>query len=105
MGGDDALDVFSYQVPQGEKGLRAIVQDTIMVIPLAHLVDVSAEKKRLNDQIKEGESVIAELRERLGQSDFRSKAPEEVIISLEERLAEAMKKKQALQETMMALKE
>lgn len=100
----EEAEIQSCQVPQDKKGLRLIVQDTTLVIPIAHLVDIALEKQKLNEQIQKLEASIKDLHERLAQP-ARAKVPEEVLTSLEERLADAVRKRQAIQETVMALME
>jgi valyl-tRNA synthetase len=96
---------YCQEIPYDKKGIQVVVQDTIVLISVAHLVDISQEKERLGTHMQELDSSIKELHERLSQPDFQSKAPEEIILSLEERLAEAIRKKEAITETLAALEE
>jgi valyl-tRNA synthetase len=57
-------------------------------IPLAGLVDIDAERPRLEKAIAELESSIAKSEAKLGNPSFRERAPSDVVAQEEERLAE-----------------
>ena len=84
---------------RGEKprqAVSAVVTGAEIYMPLAGLVDMQAEKARLQ---KEGDKTRAEIRGlegKLANDGFRAKAPAEVIAKEEERLADARYRLQAL---------
>lgn len=57
-----------------------------VVVPLAGLFDVAAERARLAKQIAEAEAEAGRIEAKLANPGFRSKAPEQVIAAETERL-------------------
>jgi valyl-tRNA synthetase len=81
----DAI-TFADQAPKG--AAQIIVGDTTAAIPLAGVIDMSAEAKRLAKEIDKTVSEIKKVTDRLGNPQFMSKAPEDVIDELRERQAD-----------------
>ncbi len=67
----------------------AVLPHAQVVVPLAGLLDVSAERARLEKEIGEAESYAKRLEGKLANEQFRSRAPREVVAAEEERLAAA----------------
>ena len=67
----------------------AVLSEVQVVLPLAGLIDLDAERKRLSAQLAEVEGEVRRLEGKLGNEQFRSKAPAEVVAREEERLAAA----------------
>jgi valyl-tRNA synthetase len=57
-------------------------------IPLAGLVDVEAERPRLEKAVAEADAQLAKSRAKLGNDDFRQRAPAEVVAKEEAKAAE-----------------
>lgn len=66
----------------------AVVGSVECFVPLAGLVDLAAERQRLNKEIRKAEDEIRFLEEKLGRPEFRERAPAEVVEREEARLAE-----------------
>ncbi len=62
-----------------EKALVLVLKEAEVVLPLAGMVDVVAEKQRLEDEIGVVEREIAKLDQRLKDAAFVSKAPAAVV--------------------------
>jgi valyl-tRNA synthetase len=60
-----------------------------VVVPLAGMIDLGAERKRLSTQLAEAEEEVRRVQAKLGNEQFRSKAPSDVVAREEERLAAA----------------
>ena len=78
----------------------AVVAGAEIYMPLAGLIDMGAEKARLQ---KEGDKVKTEIRgleSKLGNKGFLDKAPPEVVAKEEDRLADARFRLQALESIM-----
>jgi valyl-tRNA synthetase len=73
-------------------------------LPLAGLLDVDAERKRLADQIEETQRLVAEKAALLGRDGFVSKAPAEVVERERERLAGLQAALESLRERLEALR-
>ena len=81
----DAI-TFEDQAPKGSA--QIVVGDTVAAIPLAGIIDMGAEAKRLAKEIDKTVSEIKKVTDRLSNPQFMSKAPEEVIDELRERQAD-----------------
>jgi valyl-tRNA synthetase len=66
--------------------LQLVVRGEIVALPLAGVVDLSAEKARLDREIARQRLEIAKVEAKLANADFVARAPEEVIDEHQERL-------------------
>ncbi|MCK5834070.1 valine--tRNA ligase [bacterium] len=66
--------------PDGPIG-TAVVNENMIFFPLEGIVDIEAERKRLQKEISRLESVHTGLEKRLSNSDFVKNAPEKVILN------------------------
>jgi valyl-tRNA synthetase len=63
----------------GENNLVLVLKETEVVIPMESMVDVEAERKRLETEIEQSQAEVARLEARLKDENFLSKAPASVI--------------------------
>ena len=96
LAGVDPLRLDDSQPEPG--ALRAVVGRLVLSIPMAGLVDLEAERGRLQQELTEAEKNIARLEGHLNDRQFRSRAPEEVIEREEERLRDSTQRRQKIQE-------
>jgi len=68
------------------KSISIVLKESEVVIPLAGMVDMEAEKKRLNEEVEKANRDIARLENRLADESFLSKAPAAVVDKEKERL-------------------
>ena len=73
-------------VPQG--AVQTVLDEAILALPLADIIDVDAEKARLVKEIAKTEAEIKKLSGKLNNQGFLDKAPEAVIEENRSRLAE-----------------
>ena len=66
----------------------AIVGEMRILIPLAGLIDLGAEKTRLTKEIKRIEGEIAKCNGKLSNTNFVANAPQEVVAQEKQRLAD-----------------
>ncbi len=66
--------------------LQLVVRGEIVALPLAGIVDLRAERARLDREIAKERLEIAKVEAKLGNADFVARAPDEVIAEHEERL-------------------
>jgi valyl-tRNA synthetase len=66
-----------------------VVGEATWALPLAEIIDIGAEKARLEKELKKLEGEIAGLTKKLGNEQFLAKAPDEVVAEQRARLAEA----------------
>ena len=62
-----------------------VVRGEVAALPLAGVVDLAAERARLDKEIDKVKVEIAKVAAKLGNDDFLARAPEEVIAEHEER--------------------
>lgn len=74
----------------------AVLSRAQVVLPLAGLIDVEAERTRLSAQLTEAEAEVRRLEGKLGNEQFRSKAPQEVVRREEEKLVAARARAEGL---------
>ncbi len=74
-----------------------VVKGAEVFLPLATLVDLEAEKKRLGKEIEENQAQITRLETRLQDAEFLSKAPAHVIAREQRKLEERREKLDMLQ--------
>jgi len=70
-----------------ENALQTVVDGVQYAIPLAGLIDMDAERKRLAKEIEKAQSEIEKIDRKLGNEAFVAKAPEKVVTLQKERRA------------------
>ncbi len=68
---------FSDEVPAN--AAQIVLQDAIFAIPLGEVIDLQAERERLEKNIAKLEAEIAQIDKKLNNEQFRAKAPKHVI--------------------------
>ncbi|RMI15307.1 MAG: valine--tRNA ligase [Calditrichaeota bacterium] len=87
------------------KGSAALVVDQAeLFIPLAELIDVEAEKQRLEKEISRVTQQMAGLQKKLSNEDFLQKAPEAVVQNTREKLHNLTEKLNKLKANLGRLK-
>jgi valyl-tRNA synthetase len=88
-------------VPQSAKAIVGALAEVVM--PLAGLVDIGAEKARITKEIGKAEKEIGILEKKLGNEAFVARAPEEVVAEQRGRLADEQTRRQRLIDALAAL--
>lgn len=83
-----------------QKGFRGTVAQETFFVPLEGLVDLAAERTKLEKQKAKADAALQNLEKRLANPDFRSKADPNRIQETEEALKQAQHQKTALDETL-----
>ncbi|MFN9000785.1 MAG: valine--tRNA ligase, partial [Holosporales bacterium] len=86
------------------KGMRGLLGDMTLVMPLGDSIDLDAEHQRLSKQLITLEKEIKSVRAKLENADFMARAPEEVVDKNRERLAEAERDVVRIQDVLSLLK-
>ena len=81
-----------------EKVLALVLKSSEVIIPMESMVDLDAERKRLDNEIAQSQAQIASLEKRLKDKAFLSKAPGAVVAKEREKLAERQDKLKRLKE-------
>ncbi|MCL2030669.1 MAG: class I tRNA ligase family protein, partial [Oscillospiraceae bacterium] len=90
--------------PEDTAGMVQCVTDAATVyIPLAELVDLDAERRRLGKELEATQKEIAALEVKLANPAFTGKAPEKVVAAERERLDKALGLAKNLRESLSAL--
>ena len=76
-------------MPVGKGAVTLSVPGAVMALPLADIVDVDAEKKRLDKAMQKVAKDIGGLKGKLGNEKFLANAKPEVVEEQRERLAAA----------------
>ncbi len=95
----DVIQDFQPDVPCG----IAVSTSATAYIPLAGIVDLDAEKARLEKQEQELAKYVDMINKKLGNKNFVSKAPEAVVEQERTKLAEAQEKLDRVREQMKGL--
>jgi len=72
---------------QPDKSAGAVVRKVQLFVPLGSLIDLGAEKKRLEAEIVEAEKYLASLGAKLANENFVARAPAPVVAAEKEKLA------------------
>jgi valyl-tRNA synthetase len=82
------LEIFDYhhKGDSNNNDFVMVLQDTEVVIPIDSMVDIEAEKKRLEKELEEVTNNAERLEKRLNDENFLSRAPEHVVQKEKERL-------------------
>ena len=75
----------------------AVLDAAQVVVPLAGLIDLDAERAKLQKQLEEAKAEVNRTEQKLANEQFRSKAPRDVIAREEERLAAAKSRVEGLE--------
>ena len=87
-----------------EQAVAVILQGAEVVLPLAGLLDIEAERARLRGQAAQAEAEVQRLEAKLANEQFRSRAPQEVVAKEEGKLAAARARLEGLQARLRELK-
>ena len=83
----------------------SLVGDLRMMVPLAGLIDISAEKARIEKDIEKAESELKRVVGKLSNEKFTAKAPAEVVAKEREKEAALQTRIRALREQIAKLAE
>jgi valyl-tRNA synthetase len=75
------------EVPKG--AAQIVLDEATLVLPLAGIIDIAAERARLEREVKKLAGEIAGIDKKLANPAFIAKAPEEVVEEQRERRADA----------------
>jgi valyl-tRNA synthetase len=93
---------FADRVPEG--AVQLLVRGDVAALPLKGVIDLSAEKARLDKEIAKVEADIKRVDAKLGNADFMARAPEEVVDEQREKRSEAEVRKVKIFEALERLK-
>jgi len=86
---------------QRENALALVLKETEVVIPMESMVDLDAERKRLQKEIEQSEADVARLESRLKDKAFLTKAPAAVVEKEQTKLGERKNKLERLKQQLI----
>ena len=97
----DSAGLIDGEVPEG--AVQDVIDEAILVLPLAEVIDIAGEKDRLEKEIAKLDGEIAKHDKKLANKGFTDKAPPEVVETERERRQETSDKKNKLSEALQRL--
>jgi valyl-tRNA synthetase len=92
---------FADQAPRG--AVQLVVRGQVVALPLAGIIDLAAERTRLEKELARLDSDIARVDAKLGNPDFMARAPEEVVEEQRERREDAVSRQSKIGEALRRL--
>jgi valyl-tRNA synthetase len=83
----ETLECAAQAIPEG--AVQVMVDDVVGYLPLAQVIDIDAERGRLEKELGKIATEAAKLEKKLGNEQFLAKAPEAVVSEQRERLEAA----------------
>ena len=99
------LSEVRFEAAAPAQSVQMVVRGEVAALPLAGIVDVAAERQRLQKEIGKIDADVAKTDAKLGNADFLARAPEEVVEEQRERRDEAVSRRQKLAEALERLKD
>ncbi len=93
---------FADAVPQGS--VQLLVRGEVAALPLKGVIDLAAEKTRLEKEMAKADADIKRVDAKLSNADFMARAPEEVVDGEREKREEAVARKDKILEALERLK-
>lgn len=93
----------SQDIPKGS--IQAVVDEITLILPIADIIDLDAERERLRKAINKLDQDIAKVDAKLGNEKFISNAPDEIIAEQKSRKDEAQATRSKLEAALKQLDE
>jgi valyl-tRNA synthetase len=81
-----------------------LIRGDVVALPLAGVVDIAAERTRLEKEMAKADADIARVDAKLGNADFVARAPEEVVEGEREKREAAQGRRAKILEALERLK-
>ena len=94
---------FAATPPKGS--VQIVLPGMLACLPLAGIVDLAAEKSRLDKELKKVESDVARAEAKLGNADFMARAPEEIVEGEREKRDDGLARRERIIEALGRLAE
>ncbi|MGO4571086.1 valine--tRNA ligase [Microvirga sp. 2TAF3] len=98
------LSEISYADSAPKSSIQLLIRGEVAALPLEGVIDLAAERARLQKEIQKLDADIAKIDAKLGNADFIKRAPEEVIEEQHERREDATARKAKMEEALGRLK-
>lgn len=97
------LNVIEFVDTAPKGSIQTIVGQTTLILPIAEIIDLDAERERLNKAIGKIDQDIAKIDAKLGNEKFVNNAPEEIIEEQKQRKTDALAKGDKLKKALAQL--
>jgi valyl-tRNA synthetase len=87
-----------------EGSVQLIVRGEVAALPLKGVIDIAAERARLDKEMQKADADIARVDAKLNNPNFTARAPEEVVEEEKEKREEAVARKEKIVEALERLK-
>ncbi|MET0429121.1 MAG: valine--tRNA ligase [Microvirga sp.] len=87
-----------------ESSVQLLVRGEVAALPLEGIVDLSAERARLEKEIQRIAADVGRIDAKLGNADFIGRAPEEVVEEQRDRREDALSRKAKIEEALNRLR-
>jgi valyl-tRNA synthetase len=84
--------------------VQLLVRGEVAAIPLKGVIDLAAEKTRLDKELARADGDIKRVDAKLGNADFMARAPEDVVEEQREKRDEAVDRRTKIVEALERLK-
>jgi valyl-tRNA synthetase len=85
------------------QSIGLVIRGEVVALPLEGIIDIPAERQRLNKEIEKIDSEAVKIENKLANADFMARAPEEVVDEQRERLEEGRSRRIKLAEALSRL--
>jgi len=92
---------FSEKAPP--QSVQAVVSGVVYCLPLGSLIDIDAEKARLEKELAKAQGAVDKIRQKLNNKKFVANAPAEIVDEERERLSEAEEAKTKTEQALARL--
>jgi len=97
------LSSISYSADMPAGAIQLLVRGGTVALPIADVIDLAAERARLDKELGKIADEIGKIDKKLGNPDFLSRAREEVVEEQHERRAEAEERRSKLNDALVRL--
>jgi valyl-tRNA synthetase len=99
------LSEISFSDAAPKTSVQLLVRGEVAALPLEGVVDIAAERARLEKELGKLDGDIKKVDAKLGNADFLARAPEEVVDEQKERREEALARKSKISEALTRLQD
>jgi valyl-tRNA synthetase len=99
------LSVIDFPTAVPPQSIQLLVRGDMVALPLAGIIDIAAERARLEKEMAKAASEIARIDAKLGNADFIARAPEEVVEGEREKREAAEHHRAKISEALARLKD
>jgi valyl-tRNA synthetase len=97
------LSEISFADSAPPQSAQMVIRCEVSALPLAGIIDISAETGRLSREIEKIVQEVAKIDAKLGHADFMARAPEEIVEEQHERRADFTERMAKLKEALSRL--